>query len=70
MVRHECQSEAGPNFGPYVDDYLRPVLRNVKDAALVHGCLTTKRDPHPLMAAPAYLPLQFWLRQGAKHPKM
>src|SRR6267142_4891833 len=56
-VRHECQSEAGANFVPYVDDYLRPVLRNIQDPALAHGCLTVKRDPRPLLTAPAYLAL-------------
>jgi hypothetical protein len=69
MARHERKSKAGPDFGYYVDDKLRPVLRNVKDAARVHGCLTVKRDPRPLMAAHAHLALQLWPREGSIHPK-
>jgi len=61
MVRHERKSKAGPNFGSYVDDDLRPVLRNIGDAALARGCLTIKRDPRRLMPAPAYLALQLSL---------
>jgi hypothetical protein len=60
MVRHERKSKAGSDFGRPVDDDLRPVFRNVKDAALMHGCLTVKRDPRPLMAAPTHLAC--WLR--------
>jgi hypothetical protein len=69
MARHERKSKAGPDFGYQVDDDLRPVLRNVKDAARVHGCLTVKRDPRPLMAAHAHLALQLWPREGSIHPK-
>src|SRR5674476_979027 len=33
MVRHERKSKAGPDFGSCVDDDLRTVLRNIRDAA-------------------------------------
>ena len=53
MVRHERKSKAGPDFGSCVDDDLRTVLRNIRDAALARGCLTIKRDPRRSVAAPA-----------------
>jgi hypothetical protein len=66
MVRHERESKAGPNFGSYVDDELRSILRNISYAALARGRLTIKRDPRPLMASPAYFALEPWL---SVHPK-
>jgi hypothetical protein len=48
-MRYKRKSKAGPDFGGHVDDDLRPVLRNVKNAAIVYGCVTFKRDPRPLM---------------------
>ena len=53
MVRHERKSKAGPDFGSCVDDDLRTVLRNIRDAALARGCLTIKPDPRRLVPAPA-----------------
>ena len=62
MVRYERESKAGPDFGRHVYDDFRPILRNIKYAAIVHGCFAFKRDPRPLMTMPAYSALQPWFR--------
>jgi hypothetical protein len=68
MVRYKRKSKAGSDFGSHVDDDLRAVLRNIKNAAIVHGCLAFKRDPRPLMTMPAYFALLPRLRQRSIHP--
>jgi hypothetical protein len=67
-LRYERESKAGPDFRRQVDDDLGPVLRNIKNAAIVYDYLTFKRDLRPLMTTPSYSALQLCLRQGSIHP--
>src|SRR5712664_2615652 len=66
-MRYKRKSKAGPDFGCHVGDDLRPVLRNVKNATIMYGYVTFKRDPGPLMTTPACFALQPWLRQRSIH---
>jgi len=59
-MRYKRKCKAGSYFGRYVDDDLRTILRNVKNAAIVYGYFTFKRDPRPLMTTPACFALQPW----------
>jgi hypothetical protein len=67
-MRYKRKSKAGPDFGCHVGDDLRPVLRNVKHAAIMYGYVSFRRDPGPLMTTPACFALQSWLRQRSIHP--
>jgi hypothetical protein len=65
-VRYESKPKPGSDFGRHVDDDLRPVLRNVENAAIAYGYLALERDPRPLMTALACFALQ--LLRGSIHP--
>jgi hypothetical protein len=57
-MRHKRKSKAGPDFGGHVGDDLRPVLRNVKNAAIMYGYITFKCAPGPQMTTPACFALK------------